>query len=273
MARVTKSPRFKEPFLPIPPTVSPEQGIKLLRRQHEKGVKLLAKNRLTFLDEDYNRWEYVTYNYLIKAFGSHSPNVKEVIDVEVYGNDPAKVISKQLQIIDSLIEVLEAEVELQPGPSQDAISAPSGNRVFLVHGHDEVALYTTARFLEKLDLAVIILREQPNEGRTIIDKFVGYSDVGFAIVLLIPDDRGGPASAPYEEQAPRARQNVIFELGYFLGKLGRKRVCALYREGVEIPSDYSGVLFLPFDDAGAWRFTLVREMKAAGLDVDMNKAI
>jgi len=92
-------------------------------------------------------------------------------------------------------------------------------------------------------------------------------------VLLTPDDRGGLASLPYESQRQRARQNVIFELGYFIGRLGRNRVCALYSENVEIPSDYSGVLFIKFDEAGAWRLSLAKEIKAAGITVDMNKAL
>jgi predicted nucleotide-binding protein len=93
------------------------------------------------------------------------------------------------------------------------------------------------------------------------------------VILLTGDDRGGMWKASYEEQKPRARQNVILELGFFLGKLGRERVCALYQPGVEIPSDYSGVLFVSLDAGGAWRLALARELKAAGLDIDMNKAV
>jgi predicted nucleotide-binding protein len=78
---------------------------------------------------------------------------------------------------------------------------------------------------------------------------------------------------PYEAQQPRARQNVILELGYFLGKLGRGRVCVIYVDGVEIPSDYHGVVFVPLDEAGAWRLRLARELKAAGFDIDMNRAV
>lgn len=130
-----------------------------------------------------------------------------------------------------------------------------------------------ARFLERLEQDVIILREQPNQGRTIIEKFEDYSDVGFAVVLLTPDDRGGPASAGFDEQHYRARQNVILELGYFLGRSGRSRVCALYREGVEIPSDYSGILYVKLDADGGWRLRLAKELNATGLPVDMNKAL
>jgi len=149
----------------------------------------------------------------------------------------------------------------------------AGHRIFVVHGHDEAVLHDVARFLERLGQDLIILREQPNQGRTVIEKFENYADVGFAVVLLTADDRGGPVVTPHDTQRPRARQNVILELGYFIGRLGRNRVCALYREGVEIPSDYAGVLYIKIDDAGAWRLALAREMKAAGLSVDMNQAL
>lgn len=145
-------------------------------------------------------------------------------------------------------------------------------RVFLVHGHNERARETVARFLEKLELECIILHEQPNKRRTVIEKFVDYADVSFAVVLLTSDDRGGLATDSFEAQRARARQNVILELGFFLGALGRSRVCALYAEGVEIPSDYSGVLFVPLDDSDAWRITLLRELIAAGIQVDANRA-
>lgn len=95
--------------------------------------------------------------------------------------------------------------------------------VFLVHGHNEAAIHETATVLERLGLRVTILREQPNSGRTIIDKFVDRSDVAFAVILLTGDDRGGSSAVPAEEQKLRARQNVILELGFFLGKLGRKQ--------------------------------------------------
>lgn len=146
-------------------------------------------------------------------------------------------------------------------------------RVFLVHGHDEGAREKVARYLEKLDLEPIILHEQPNKGRTIIEKFTEYADVAYAVVLITADDIGGPKGTNADNLTARARQNVIFELGYFLGALGRDHVCALHQTGVEILSDYSGVVYVTLDAANAWRLDLAREMKAAGLPVDMNKAI
>jgi predicted nucleotide-binding protein len=125
--------------------------------------------------------------------------------------------------------------------------------------------------LEKVDLKVTILHELPNEGRTIIEKFVDSSDVGFAVILLTGDDRGGVKTASFEDQKLRARQNVIFELGYFTANLGRGQVCAIYEDEVEIPSDYQGVVFIRYDEAGGWKLRLANELQAAGIPVDKNK--
>jgi predicted nucleotide-binding protein len=150
--------------------------------------------------------------------------------------------------------------------------ALTSRKVFLVHGHNDGIKESVARFLEKLDLALIVLHEQPNKGRTIIEKFTDYSDVGFAVILMTADDIGGSVGSKYEDLLPRARQNVILELGYFLGKIGRQKVCALYSEGVEIPTDYQGVLFVKLEETGMWRLQIAKEIKAAGIDVDMNRA-
>lgn len=148
------------------------------------------------------------------------------------------------------------------------------NRVFIVHGHDDKVKETVARFVEKLGLEAIILHEQANRGQTIIEKFERHADVGFAVILLTPDDVGASkaAQAAGEPLNDRARQNVVFELGYFIGKLGRPHVCALH-EGVEIPSDLHGLVYVPYDAGGVWRYHLAKEMKASGMDIDMNKSM
>jgi len=128
-----------------------------------------------------------------------------------------------------------------------------------------------ARFLAKLELEPVILHEQPNRGRTVIEKFEEHSDVAFAVVLFTPDDVCFPAGK-VEESKPRARQNVVLELGFFMAALGRERVCVLYKGGVEVPSDYLGVLYEELDAKGAWRFRLAAEIKAAGIEVDLNRA-
>jgi predicted nucleotide-binding protein len=148
--------------------------------------------------------------------------------------------------------------------------ADNAHKVFIVHGHNEALKNAAARLVVKLRLEPVILHELPNRGRTLIEKFLDHSDVAFALILLTCDDRGGPASAPSELYSYRARQNVIMELGYFLAQLGRRRVAAIFEDGVEIPSDYKGVLFIPYDSAGRWEFDAAKEMKAGGVKVDLN---
>ena len=275
--------RPKKTFEIGQPEVEPAPAAALLRKQIASGEKLLAERPI---DEDpYATWGMLTRNYLEKAFGKNSPNVSTVTDVGRYGSVPmnagndwwenrrAESLQSQLSKLGGLMELLATEGELQSGHAIAQPSPSRGHKIFLVHGHDALALQETARFLEKLNQEVVILREQPNRGRTVIEKFEDYADVGFAVVLLTPDDRGGTEAEAFEQQRHRARQNVVFELGYFIGRLGRNRVCALYRSGVEIPSDYSGVLYEELDEKGAWKLQLAKELRAAGLPVDMNNAL
>ena len=133
--------------------------------------------------------------------------------------------------------------------------------VFVVHGTDARTKSLVSSFLKSMDLVPVILHEQSNKGLTVIEKFEQHADVEFAVVLLTPDDVGRIQSGEGVLE-PRARQNVIFELGYFIGRLGRDRVCAITKGSVEIPSDYSGVLYIPLDDEGEWMTTLKRELKS-----------
>ena len=145
----------------------------------------------------------------------------------------------------------------------------SVRKVFVVHGHDDQAKEGMARFLEKIGFEAIILHEQASGNRTVIEKIEAHSDVGFAVVLLTPDDIGGAANA--ESRQHRARQNVILELGYFVGRLGRSRV-AVFRKGeVEVPSDFGGVVYVDLDGDGAWKQRLGNELKEAGFRIDWNK--
>lgn len=153
------------------------------------------------------------------------------------------------------------------------LSISSSNEIFVVHGHNHGTLQTVARYIESLGCKSIILHEQPNLGRTIIEKFVENSKVGYAVVLLTADDRGGLVDLPFDQQKFRARQNVILELGFFMGKLGRERVCALCEENIEIPSDYSGVIYIAIDKLGAWKIQLAKELKHAGINIDTSKLL
>ena len=153
-------------------------------------------------------------------------------------------------------------------------AADASDKVFVVHGRKDGPREAVARFIDQLGYEPVILQEQASEGRTLIEKFERHSEaVAFAVVLLTAEDRGGLADADPGTYLPRARQNVILELGYFVGTLKRRGVCVLHEPGVEIPSDFHGVVYVPLDPGGAWRLLLAKEMKAAGLDIDLNKAI
>lgn len=156
------------------------------------------------------------------------------------------------------------------GSTETVLKPPFSHKVFIVHGHDDGARETVARFLERIGLEAIILHEQANQGRTIIEKVVANSDVGFAVVLLTPDDEGCVKGGTPE---PRARQNVLLELGYFIGRLGRNKVCALKHGTLEIPSDFAGVVWETMDSNGGWKQALARELEAAGHSIDWNKVM
>jgi predicted nucleotide-binding protein len=193
-----------------------------------------------------------------------------------YIEDVTRHRERSLALLREAVSTLKedlAEQEQQVQRLQHArrpASELSTKKVFVVHGHDEAAREAIARFLEKIELEAIILHEQQDQGRTIIEKFEAYaSEVSFAVVLFTPDDLGGAASAP--AQMARARQNVIFELGFFVGKLGRGRACLLRKGEVEIPSDLYGVIYTEMDPGDGWKLKLVRELKAAGFDFDANR--
>jgi predicted nucleotide-binding protein len=175
------------------------------------------------------------------------------------------------------VSFLRADIEkmippgghLNPSPSRKGSESHSiSKKIFFVHGHAGEPREAVARFLEQLGLEPIILHEQANQGRTIIEKFEVHADVGFAVVLLTPDDVGGPVG---KDQQPRARQNVVLELGYFIGRLTRARVCALKAGDIELPSDILGIVWTPFD--AGWKQALATELKAAGYEIDWNKVM
>jgi len=187
----------------------------------------------------------------------------------------ARSRARSIALLEQAIESLKERCDLLPQPEVIKFDAPRASstkerrKVFVVHGHDDGAREAVARFLKDIEFDPIILHEQANQGRTVIEKVEAHSDVGFAVVLLTPDDLG---KARDEAQlTPRARQNVLMELGYFIGRLGRNRVCALKRGDVEIPSDFAGVVYELFDGSGGWKLVLGRELKAADFEIDWNK--
>lgn len=163
-------------------------------------------------------------------------------------------------VLDTRIDSMAVRFYIDSGVASRSKKRAVG-RVFVVHGHDDGAREGVARVLEQAGFEVVLLLEQPSRGRTIIEKVEAYSDVSAAVVLLTADDRGGKAQQSELTYRPRARQNVIFELGYFCGRLGRDKVIALVRDGVELPSDYDGVVYIPLDANGGWKEKLLRDLR------------
>ena len=184
---------------------------------------------------------------------------------------------KAIGILEGIQKNFEEEIELAAPEKFDeekkeVHANPKTREVFIIHGTDHGTRAKVARFLEKLELSPIILDEAANKGRTIHQKFRDHSRVAFAVALFTPDDVGRPAddSAPTK---PRPRQNVVYELGYFSAKLGDGNVCVLHSNEVEIPSDLSGVVYIPLDHGDAWKLQLAKELNAAGLKLNINKII
>lgn len=177
--------------------------------------------------------------------------------------------SRKLTSIRSRLSLF-SEQSTQVAHLAEAAASDDAQGIFIVHGHNEAVKLSVARFvLQVTGRDPIILHEQANSGQTVIEKFEEHAmTTGFAIVLLTADDEGRKRGE--ENLQLRARQNVILELGFFVAKLGRRRVAALHEDGVEVPSDFSGVLYTSI--AAGWEMELGREMRAAGIEVDMNKA-
>lgn len=159
--------------------------------------------------------------------------------------------------------------------SESVESNSDRSKVFIVHGHNEEMKQSVARLVEKLGLTSIILHEQVSKGKTIIEKFSEYSNVNFAIVLLSADDKAYQKNDTPDNAKYRARQNVILELGYFLGKLGRENVTALFEDSkeIEIPSDYNGVVYIPYSTNEGWKLALAKELKASGFEIDAEQLL
>jgi len=183
-------------------------------------------------------------------------------------------VTSQAGLDSRFVEYLEPGGVPQSLATASAGASPAASiaaaRVFVVHGHDHGFKNTVARFLETLELGAVILHEKPDGGRTVIEKFEEEGDVGFAVVLATPDDLGRSkrdAKANLTE-ADRARQNVIFELGYFIGKLGRGRVALITERTVELPSDLSGVVYI---DRKGWQTRLYDALCHVGHRFDQEK--
>lgn len=199
-----------------------------------------------------------------------------------YGEEPPKPLHERIAAVmtsvrdqvlrlTSLLNKLNVIPEENPSSQtqeQGTVQTKSSNSVFVVHGHNETMLTQVEAFLRKLKLRPVILKDEPSKGQTIIEKLELNADVGYAIVLLTADDEGKEKGAP--SLGLRARQNAILELGYFMGRLGRQKVCAIREKSVELPSDYSGVVYIESEN---WQLPLSKELRSAGLKFDLNDVL
>ncbi|HKO18402.1 MAG TPA: nucleotide-binding protein [Acidobacteriaceae bacterium] len=259
-----------------------------LRERIEKGTELRNREIRTIPEleaakAEQSKWSSYNFELLKRLFTTSAPaeeyarfygavvraNPSPQERLEKFHED----VSDRIHRLESILERLELYDE-PVSPSQASVPLPKGARnkqsVFLVHGQDDAAREATARLLERLQLNAIILHEQASGGRTIIEKLEHYADVDFALVLLTPDDVGA-AKADAANLRPRARQNVVLELGLFIGCLGRAHVCALHKGDIELPSDFVSVVYVPMDDGGAWKYRVGKELIAAGFAVDLNR--
>lgn len=190
-----------------------------------------------------------------------------ILQQKTYSKDITDELQTRIQaLIDS-----QKNLQLKEQALQENENKIDMNKIFIVHGRDDSAKTEVARFVEKLGYSAIILHEQVNAGKTIIEKIDEHTNVGFGLVLYTPCDIGGLVGD--ENQKNRARQNVVFEHGYLMGKIGRNKVCALVKGDIETPNDISGVVYVPLDDLGAWKMKVAKEMRDLGYQIDMNKII
>lgn len=234
-----------------------EDALKIILNGCEESIE--KQNFITNLILEFiNTKKHIeNFSHIIESVKISNFSIENVIKIE---NISKKFLSQDL-INKELKTVKKNEINIEVDKT----------KVFIVHGHNKELELDTARTLEKLGLEVVILHEKANNGQTIIEKIEKNSDVSYAIVLLTADDLG---KAKNEKSLnTRARQNVILELGLFIGKLGRKNVMALCEKGIEHPSDFSGVVYTDYDKAGKWKSDLVKELKFAGFDVDANKIL
>ena len=258
-------------------------GILALKKQIAAAHELI---KLPFLKKaQFGSWRNTTLNYIREAFGSDHPNVENFMNAgaistinQLWGPQEwsAKYKQKLLDLIEYIhgyIDQLDMAIRFRVLDEVIAPSAtkPASDKVFIVHGHNHAIRDRLAFSLQSAGVDVTILDRETQQGRTLIEKFIAHGeDAGFAVVLLTADDVGAKKSEP-SALRDRARQNVIFEFGFFVGLLRRKRVCMVYEPSVELPTDILGIGPIDYDAKGHWINQVAKEIHAAGIKVEFEK--
>lgn len=255
----------------------------------DERYKANTAESLVAAEDRIDRWNQTVHEFLLHSFTderkanefkkTRARNKTGIIQTgprrsaqlsEINADSLRKKIS-YLQALSAQVQYFHVdEVEVEIGNTVEFSS-----EVFVVHGHDGEMKQALARFITHLGFIPIVLEEQPDLSQTIIEKFEKHSkSPGYAVVLFSPDDEGRSKNLNLDgslsDLKSRPRQNVVLELGFFIGKLGRDRVCVVRRGEMEQPSDFSGVLYTPFDDEGGWKQKLARNMKSVGYQVNAN---
>ncbi len=236
----------------------------------------LIKARVTLNDPSFKSWKSRTERFLTKKYGEGSIELKSFENrlfrpksfIQCIEHDISIECIQDLEVsISELKEYLSEEEEcMNTDSNQSFQSTVHSNKVFIIHGHDNALKNELACLIENQGIGAIILSEQVNQGKTIIEKIEEYSDVGAAIALFTSDDF--VRSKESGNDMPRARQNVVFETGYFMGKLGRNKVVIIAEKGVELPSDLQGVVYTDKTD---WKTTVFHELEAMNYNINFSK--
>lgn len=304
MAKKTKqeAPLYVEASLKI----SKQKFVSLLQTQIEKGEKLLqisvpvvatpsvyggfysarTRDHIDYeekaekaFSEEYHRWHEYNIEIYKTSFSAPNSTYRHKYEsnkwthwgsdiIKEYKGDIERLVNQMKADIEK-IDLIPCEVTENESSKIEVAEKKDTSSVFIVHGHDDSAINEVKVFLMKLGFNPIILREQPNEGQTIIEKIEKYTNVGFGIVLYTPCDEG-KAKEDTDFKA-RARQNVVFEHGYLCARLGRNNVCALVKSDVEIPGDLGGVIYTPMTPG--WELQVAKELNAAGYQFEPSKLL
>ncbi|MCV7250813.1 nucleotide-binding protein [Mycobacterium hackensackense] len=236
----------------------PGYGDGTLTQWHTKSATLLRM----FLGEE--NALYVHFNGL-----RYSPSVAPVGE-EFHVRSFNSGVGQGVALLEAAITELEVAADMNSGT---ALIPEPGNEIFVVHGHNEALRLKVVDFLTRATgTTPTVLIDEANRGMELFQKFEEAAERAcFAVVLATADDVGRAKAAP--DDRPRARQNVILEWGFFAGRLGRDRVTLLNEEGVELPSDIGGLVYTPIDAGGAWKLLLARELRAAGIEASVDRAL
>lgn len=236
----------------------------------------LIDEGVTSSDSKFQAWKMKVSRFLIKNFGEKSYEYEYfqrtsfslgICTLSTPQSAFLKACADGLHITrDVLATYLEEMEDESPKSKGQVVKKSDFSKVFIVHGHDGELKEAVARLIEQQSIETIILSNKTNEGKTIIEKIEHYSDVSVAICLFTADDKGKAKSE--KSLSARARQNVVFEAGYFMGKIGRNHVVIVAENDVELPSDMSGMVYTNKTD---WKVDVLRELKAMGFAIDFNK--